>query len=267
MELNTIFDRLWSDYTGQNPSAIKIYNLLINEGEEVVNDHIAFRTLDFPEINIEVVATPFINKGYIPAGEYRFPEKHLFARHYELPGDKIAPRIFISELILNDCSAFVRDMLNEAFFYTDRQKLKPEEIIFAGQIFDPLSYDTYEQLRKDSEYASWFYAFGFRANHFTVSVNALKKYNDIYKLNELLKANGFILNTAGGEVNGTPGELLQQSSTMADLIAVSFEEGDYKIPACYYEFAQRFPDSNGELYSGFIAASANKIFESTNAIR
>jgi len=36
------------------------------------------------------------------------------------------------------------------------------------------------------------------------------------------------------------------------------------VPACFYEFAIRYPDENGQVFSGFIAANANKIFESTN---
>jgi hypothetical protein len=51
---------------------------------------------------------------------------------------------------------------------------------------------------------------------------------------------------------------------MADLVSVSFEEGDFVIPSCYYEFAQRFKGADGKLFSGFIAGSADKIFESTN---
>jgi hypothetical protein len=51
---------------------------------------------------------------------------------------------------------------------------------------------------------------------------------------------------------------------MSDMVKVEFTEGIYEIPSCYYEFAQRYPDTNGELYSGFIAKSADKIFESTN---
>ncbi|MGL4837356.1 MAG: DUF1338 domain-containing protein, partial [Shewanella sp.] len=35
-------------------------------------------------------------------------------------------------------------------------------------------------------------------------------------------------------------------------------------PSCFYEFALRYPKANGELYTGFVAASADKIFESTN---
>ena len=265
MKLNAIFDRLWNDYSTRNPSVSKIHNLLKNEGENIVNDHIAFRTLDLPGINIETLSAPFLNNGYQPAGQYDFPEKHLFARHFEIPGDAKAPRIFISQLILKDCSPIVGETLNDVFKNVDMEKLKKkDEIIFAGQIFFPLSYTVYDRLRKESEYAAWFYVYGFRANHFTVSVNDLKKYNSIVKLNEFLKNNGFILNSSGGEIKGTPAELLQQSSTMGDLIKISFIEGDYEVPSCYYEFAQRYPDSDGKLYSGFIAKSADKIFESTN---
>jgi hypothetical protein len=265
MDLNEIFNRLWSDYSGQNPSVNAIYDLFKNEGEEVVNDHIAFRTLDMGPINIDALAVPFVNNGYVASGEYFFREKHLYARHFEIPGNKIAPRIFISQLILKDCAPFIGRIFTNAMNDVDMSRLDKDNLIFAGQLFSPLSWDLYERLRIESEYAAWFYVFGFRANHFTVSVNALKKYDTIVKVNELLKSNGFVLNSSGGEIKGLPTDLLQQSSTMADLVKVKFKEGEYMIPSCYYEFAQRYPDANGELYSGFIAKSADKIFESTNS--
>jgi hypothetical protein len=264
MELKDIFNRLWDDYSSQNPSVNRIYKLLKDEGEDIVNDHIAFRTLDTSAIDIDVLAVPFTERGYVPAGEYFFREKHLFARHFELPGDQTAPRIFISQLILRECSPFLANMFTHAINDIPAERFDPENLIFSGQLFSPLSWDIYEKLRKESEYAAWFYVFGFRANHFTVSVNALKKHNTIIKVNELLKSNGFVLNSSGGEVKGTAAELLQQSSTMADLVKVKFMEGEFEIPSCYYEFAQRYPDSSGKLYSGFIAKSADKIFESTN---
>lgn len=264
MESDALFDRLWNDYSSQNPSVNKIYDLFEKEGETIVNDHIAFRTINYPEVEIDVLAVPFLENGYIPAGEYIFEEKHLFARHFEIPGNNTAPRIFISQLVLEDCSQFVRDVFSEAFSNVDKSKLDPESLVFSGRLFNPVSYATYEALRKESEYAAWFYVFGFRVNHFTLSVNNLTKHDSIYKVNDLLKRNGFVLNTSGGEVKGTPEELLQQSSTMADRVKIMFTEGEYEIPSCYYEFAQRYPDSNGELYSGFIAKSADKIFESTN---
>ena len=76
-----------------------------------------------------------------------------------------------------------------------------------------------------------------------------------------------MLNDAGGEIQGTPDELLEQSSIRAGMVKFRFTEGEFEIPGCYYEFAKRYPDSDGKLYSGFIAKSADKIFESTNFYR
>ena len=267
MELKYIFERLWKDYVDQNPSVRKIYNLFINEGEEVVNDHIAFRTLDFPEINIDVAAMLFTSVGYVPIGEYIFKDKHLFARHFENPGDKRAPRVFISQLILQDCSAFIQETFSDLMRMTDPGKFTSDDLIFSGALFNPLSYDIYIRLREESEYAAWFYVFGFRANHFTVSVNSLKKFNDIRKVNDLIKQNGFVLNSSGGEIKGTPDDLLEQSSTMADIVSVQFIEGAFGIPSCYYEFARRYHGPDGKLYGGFNTGSADKIFESTDFYR
>lgn len=264
MKLNAIFDRLWNDYVTQNPSAGAIHDLFIKEGETIDNDHIAFRTLDYPEINIDVLAKPFISNGYVPKGQYDFKEKHLFARHFELPGVNTAPRIFISQLITSECSDYTQKALNDTFLSADQSKLNNEELIFSGPLFRPLSFEVYNRLREESEYAAWFYVFGFRANHFTVSINSLIKYNNIVSVNDLLMKNNFRLNTSGGEIKGTPADLLQQSSTIADTVKVKFTEGNFDVPCCYYEFAQRYPDSSGQLYNGFVAKSADKIFESTN---
>jgi len=262
--LDIIFSRLWTNYIQSNPSAGKIYDLFKSEGEEVVNDHIAFRTIDLPEVDIDVISKPFTRNGYVAKGEYVFESKHLFARHYELPGDPATPRVFISQLKTGDFSLFVQSLFRELINSTAKCTLMSPELIFMGSVFEPLSYEKYKRLLEESEYAAWFYVFGFRANHFTVSINSLKKHNDIYKVNKLIKDNGYELNSSGGEVKGTPEELLQQSSTMADIVKIKFIEGEFEIPSCYYEFAQRFPDASGELYSGFIAKSADKIFESTN---
>ncbi len=51
-------------------------------------------------------------------------------------------------------------------------------------------------------------------------------------------------------------------ATGADQVDVEFNEGVYRVPSCYYEFAKRYNDSKGKLFSGFIAGSADKIFES-----
>ena len=72
------------------------------------------------------------------------------------------------------------------------------------------------------------------------------------------------MNDSGGEIKGTPEQLLEQSSIKSEIVAVDFKEGSFEVPGCYYEFARRYPDADGKLYSGFIAKSADKIFESTD---
>jgi hypothetical protein len=264
MDSDTIFNRLWVDYTERNPSVQKIVDLFDREGEIIVNDHIAFRTLDYPAINIDILARPFIEHGYTPKGEYIFKDKHLFARHFEIPGNPGTPRVFISQLILSEFSERLQRLFIDSLDRQPPEIFDSANLIFSGSIFKPLSYKVYNELRNESEYAAWFYIFGFRANHFTVSVNALKKYNTILKVNQLLKENGFLLNSSGGEVKGMMRDYLQQSSTMADILAIDFEEGTFSIPSCYYEFAQRYTLPDGSLFSGFVAQSADKIFESTD---
>jgi hypothetical protein len=264
MSLETIFSKLWEDYTSQNPSAQKVYDLFVNEGENVLNDHIAFRTFDDPRVNIDVLARVFIENGYEPKGEYEFEEKHLFAKHFEHRTDKSAPKVFISQLKTKDFSEFLQQTVQNVIDQISEKDLHSDEIIYSGNIWGKPNYDTYLRLKNESEYAAWVYVYGFRANHFTININALNKYNTIEKVNQFLKDNEFLLNSSGGEIKGTKEQLLQQSSIMANHIRVEFVEGTYSIPGCYYEFAQRYPDENGELYKGFIAKSADKIFESTN---
>ena len=135
--------------------------------------------------------------------------------------------------------------------------------MIGGRTWD-IDYDKYELLAKESEYASWLYIWGFCPNHFTVSVNHLTNFNELSDVNNMIKNEGFLLNSSGGEIKGSIAELLEQSSTMADKVKVDFGSSATEIPSCYYEFAKRYPEANGNLYQGFVAKSADKIFESTN---
>jgi len=259
-----LFDPIWEDYLKQNPDVKKVYELFTALGEDVVNDHIAFRTFNDPRVNIDVLAKPFIEAGYEFRGEYTFEQKHLYARHFELKGFKHAPRIFISELKLEEMSPFLRETALKLIDQIPENVLNSPHIVLSGQSWEAPSFETYEKLRQESEYAAWVYVYGFRANHFTVSINALKTLNSIQKVNQYLKDNGFLMNDSGGEIKGTPEELLEQSSIKAGTLPIEFTEGVHEIPSCYYEFARRYEDKNGELYGGFIAKSADKIFESTD---
>jgi hypothetical protein len=264
MKSEEIFGKLWTQYVNQNPSAGQIHGLFTESGERIINDHVAFRTFDDPRVNIDVLSRPFIKAGYESRGEYHFEAKKLRARHYEIPGNSHAPRVFISELMLDSFSESLQKTIKSKLDSVPDNLFQSQDLIFHGSVFSPLSYDTYVTLREESEYAAWLYVFGFRANHFTVSINHLEHFEGIEEVNTYLKSRNFPMNTSGGEVKGTPEQLLEQSSTLADQVDVEFKEGVYRVPSCYYEFAKRYNDSKGKLFSGFIAGSADKIFESTD---
>lgn len=263
MSKDELFAALWEKYTGMTPSAKQIHQIFEERGETVLNDHIAIRTFNDPRVNIEVLAAPFKKLGYIEKGEYEFKEKKLFAHHYELPGDKNAPKIFISELLLEQCSDELQKIIKGALDQIPYNDLDMDTLLLEGRLWK-LNRRDYEVLQNESEYASWMYVFGFCANHFTVFINDLKTLDSLEAVNDFLKSKGFKLNDAGGEIKGSPEQLLEQSSTIADQVPIEFDEGVKNIPSCYYEFARRYPMDNGNLYHGFIAASANKIFESTD---
>ncbi len=264
MNSDQIFNDLWNVYSKVNPSVSQIHKLFESLNETIINDHIAFRTFNDPRISIDVLSKEFIKGGYKEAGEYVFPAKKLYAKHFENPADPLAPRVFISELQLEKFPGTFREKINNIINAIPKERLQSEALILDGEIFGIPEHGLYEELRKESEYAAWLYAFGFRANHFTVSVNHLKSLNSIEEVNDLLKSGGYSLNTSGGEVKGSREQLLKQSSTLADIIDFKFKEGIKPIPSCYYEFAERFKDKNGKIFSGFIAESADKIFESTD---
>ena len=257
-----LFDVLWQAYVELCPDAAPIHALLAARGETVVNDHIALRTFDDPRIGLAVLAASVTAQGYEPKQEYRFEDKHLFARRFE-HGDSGQPKIFISELCTSAFSdvfqARVRGLVDQLPANIPGRWDLPA----LGRPWD-LSYDEHEALRAESEYAAWLAAVGFRPNHFTISVNALTSFASLSELNEFLEANGFALNASGGKIKGTPEDRLEQSSTLAGEIVVSFSDGPHTIPGCYYEFARRYPDASGRLFSGFVPGSANKIFESTD---
>ncbi len=260
--LPNLLDKMWKDYTHMNPQALKIYDLFIERGDKVQNDHIALRTFNHPKVNIDVLAKSFLAGGYTYKQDYHFTEKKLYAKHFE-HSDEQMPKIFISELKLEEFDDALQSTIHDLIAQIPDDFLQQYDFCSNGCPWK-VSYETYEKLREQSEYAAWMSAHGYRPNHFTVYVNALTSFEDIREVNEFIKSNGFKMNDSGGEVKGSKEVLLEQSSTLADTVAVDFTDGKQKVPACYYEFAQRYPKADGQMYQGFVASSADKIFESTN---
>ncbi|WP_047458613.1 DUF1338 domain-containing protein [Vibrio fluvialis] len=258
-----LFESLWNDYIRRLcPSADKVHQLL-QEDEALINDHIALRTFNVTPLGIDTLAKPFLALGYKPCGDYVFESKKLVAKHFEHP-DPLQPKVFISELKVEECSPELQAIVAKLVAQVDAAKLEGDAFLYGGRLWD-LSDADYLQLAKESEYASWLAAHGYGANHFTVSVNQLNALDEVKQVNDHLRSAGFTINESGGEVKGSPEVLLEQSSTMADKVPVTFIEGTEIIPGGFYEFAKRYPMGNGELYTGFVAASADKIFESTDS--
>ncbi|OOE74109.1 DUF1338 domain-containing protein [Salinivibrio sp. ML290] len=257
-----LFDKLWQDYINRLcPSAHKVHALL-EEGQPLINDHIALRTFGLAKVGLKVLARPFLALGYQQKGDYTFEAKKLNACHFEHP-DPLMPKVFISELMVEQCSPALQAIVEKLVAQVDESSLTGSDFLHQGRLWD-IDWATYQTLAEESEYASWVAAHGYGANHFTVSVNQLNAHDDCQSVNNTLRDNGFAINESGGEVKGDASVYLEQSSTMADRVPVAFSDCTQTIPGGFYEFAKRYVLPNGDLYQGFVAASADKIFESTH---
>ena len=262
MTPDDLFGALWTQYAALTPQAEAIRGLLEARGETVQNDHVAFRTYDHPALGIARMAAPFEALGYREFDTYRFEEKKLFARAYAHE-DETQPKVFISELLLDEFSEDLRDRVNALVDQMPDGAAEGPGHLTSGR---PWTVDTatYEALAAESEYAGWLAAYGFCANHFTIFVNALTSFDSLEDLAAFIEAEGYAMNDAGGVIKGGPDVLLAQCSTKAARVPCGFADGTLTIPSCYYEFAKRYAGADGTLYQGFVASSADKIFESTD---
>lgn len=260
-KLDFLFASLWQDYISITPSAHKIHDLLGQHGD-IVNDHIALRTFNLEKVNLDKIASHFIKLGYEAKEDYNFEQKKLRAKHFEHPQAGY-PKVFISELLVEEFSENLQSLVKQMVDQIDEAAVAADDFVYSGTHWQ-VTAQQYDSLLEESEYAAWMAAWGYRANHFTVSANHLQGMEQLENINTTLKDAGFELNTSGGEIKGGKDVCLAQSSTMADKAKVQFSDIERVLPSCFYEFAQRYPMPNGKLYQGFVAASADKIFESTN---
>jgi len=260
--IDQLFDALWQEYVTTNPPARHIHDLFVQRGEKVINDHVAFRTFDHHSINLDVLARVFTRYGYVAKGAYHFEAKKLYAKHFEHP-DPLMPLVFISHLKTHEFPLDIQQIIQRLVEQVPDGLTGDESFIYSGRPWK-VSHSDYQRLKEVSEYAAWMAAFGFRANHFTISINHLNEFAEIVQVNNFLKEQGVELNASGGEIKGTPSVFLEQSSTISYNKEVNFTDGNFMIPACYYEFARRYKTPDGQLFRGFVEGSADKIFESTN---
>ncbi|MEP2280097.1 DUF1338 domain-containing protein [Maribacter sp.] len=257
-------------------------NMIANENE-IVNDHIAFRTLGIPNLGIASFEKIFLHYGYTKMDSYHFAAKKLDAYWYAPPSPAY-PRIFISELRVQDLSNQAQRIISE---YINPIKIDPIDTIdlddtkAVGDFFyKPLwklpSLADFQQLSEESEYAAWVIYNRYYLNHYTISVHDLPSpYNSLEVFNEFLEGLGIVLNSSGGIIKTSKDGLLRQSSSVAEMVDATFAHNEkMKISGSYVEFAERsvLPEFESldkieiqreHRREGFEAANADKIFEST----
>lgn len=286
--LDTILNGLFKTYFERVPDVKKITNAMIKKGwvssqEDIINDHVAFRTLGVKNLGIASFEKIFLAHGYLKKEFYSFEAKKLNAYWYAPPNEN-QPRIFISELRVEELSKEAQDII---YKYTENITTDPVDLLdlntpkqvvefFEKPLWKLPTLSDYNTLLNESEYAAWVLYNRYYLNHYTISVHELPNgYDRLEKFNEFLVALGIKLNDAGGVIKTSKDGLLLQSSSVAEMITARFEGNDsQEIAGSYVEFAERkilseFSGLDPKLISskhrrdGFETANADKIFEST----
>jgi len=286
--LDTFLNMLFERYQDKVPAVKKITNSLVEQGvvesqQQIVNDHIAFRTLGVPHLGIQSFEKIFLHHGYQKRDYYYFEGKKLNAYWYAPPTEEY-PRIFMSELVVDKLSEEVQQIIHK---YTDPITADPVNSLdldngqqigeFFHQSLWPLpTKEDYVKLLEESEYAAWVIYNRYYLNHYTISVHALKDgYNTLEEFDAFVEALDIKLNNSGGVIKISGDKLLKQSSTVAEMQEATFADGQtMSIAGSYVEFAERLVLPQyanlpaGEIKTvhrrdGFETNNADKIFEST----
>ena len=283
--INIILESLFDTYSNRVPDVKKITSALIESNiisnqSEIVNDHIAFRTMGVEFLGIQSLEKIFLHHGYVKKDFYSFKTKKLNAFWYS-HSDENMPRIFISELKVNDLSENSRRIISK---YTDQVTEDPvdkldlssaNEVInfLSNPLWSLPSLNDFNNLLMETEYGSWVIYNRYYLNHYTISVHELiDQYNTLEKFNAFVTKIGIKLNDSGGVIKESNDGLLLQSSSVANKVKANFTEGSSLISGSYVEFAERrvLPKYSNvseikpiHRRDGFETSNADKIFEST----
>jgi hypothetical protein len=250
---------------------------------EIINDHIAFRTLGVPHLGIASFEKIFLAHGYQKRDYFFFEGKKLDAYWYAPPVDEL-PRIFISELRVHDLSPEAQQLIAK---HTGGLTADPVDSLdlndvaavtdfFHRPLWQLPTLEDYQSLLAESEYAAWVIYNRYYLNHYTISVHQLgQEHRTLEQFNDFLKSIGITLNDSGGEIKVSPDGLLRQSSSVAEKVEAEFANGQKAtIAGSYVEFAERLPLpefahlpfdqlKRHMRRDGFESGNADKIFEST----
>lgn len=260
---------------------------IISSGDDIENDHIAFRTMGVPHLGIQSLEKIFLFYGYERRDSYNFSKKKLTAYWYHPPRPDL-PRIFISELRVHELSeqaqkiiySYTNEVTSDPVDQLDLTNWEETDDFLHRPLWHLPTWTDYSFLAQESEYASWVIYNRYYLNHFTITIHNLPEgYNTIEDFNRFLESIGVKLNDSNGKIKTSGDGLLIQSSTVAQLIDGEFDNGkggkeSHRISGSYVEFAERrvlpkfahLPEDRigrSERKDGFDEGNADGIFEST----
>lgn len=291
-----LFAKLWAKYLERVSYAREYQRLVVEKGGSVVNDHVAFRTLNThtgeqPE-GIKAIRHILTCLEYTQVEKYEFKKKKLKAVHFVHP-DPMMPKIFVSQLEVDEFPDWAQQIIKSAvkdtpYLLSDSSiellatlKEKGDLPRLAGEalVQDLAQYfrrpwkiprkDDVLKLNDVSQYAAWVLLHGNAVNHFTAYINYqnVPEWPDLATTCKGLADAGIPMKDA---LEGEKGGILQQSATLAvkEDVEVKGEDGVEKMPwtYAYYELAERgLVIENGEekLFSGFLGEQARHLFDMT----
>jgi len=294
--LNMLLERLWTVYCQRVEHARRYAELVEARGGRAVNDHIAFRTLSIPTggqpAGIAGIERVFLPLGYVEAGQYTFPEKHLTARHYQHT-DPLAPKIFISQLEVDQLPREIAEDVRRSVIGAKDSidsmalgRLKQAGSISAGQTLpllkDLLSFfmtlpwsppraSLIRRVNSASQYAAWTLLHGNNVNHFTAYINEqnVPEWPDIEATVAGLQQAGIPMKD---RIEGERGSKLRQTATQAVDVDCPVVDDDghpttLRWAYAYYELAERGevtePAGRRVRFQGFLGPQAAQLFEMT----
>ena len=182
-----VLNGLLSRYLERVPAAGRVVDLIVKRGDAIINDHIAFRS-----INIESILTIFIHLGYevkmnhLTNRPFNFESKKLTAVWLKHP-NPAAPRVFVSQFRYPEGSKKLQQIVDR-YLANWSDPIKAIDLNSADDINNYLhtaqwptpTYNDYCSLQDESEYVSWVLYNKYYLNHFTLSVHHLDsfKFND-----------------------------------------------------------------------------------------
>ena len=289
-----LLDSLWKEYIIRVRYA-KIYSELVaQKGRRVVTDHIAIRTFNTntgeQPGGIQAIEHILNCLEYTTVSSYKFSKKRLNAVCFE-HSDKMLPKIFVSQLEVNQLPEWAQIIINKTvkdtpYILSDSsiellQKVK-EKGELPTEAANLLITDLVQYFRRPwriprkedviklndiSQYAAWVLLHGNSVNHFAASIN----YQDVAELSGL-EITCRELETVGvpmlNHFEGKKESILWQSATQTikEDVEVKGENGNEKIvwTYSYYEFVQRgFIENSKKLFSGFIEKQEIHLFDMT----